>query len=444
MIFISLIHVEIKRVIKSLIYILFLVIVILFSLVQYNDEYLDDLTAASSAKASNTFHPFILPNSSMTSFGTIQEEIPEQIMPSVISTLLYEYRNNEYTTYPYGVVKRLRLSDEQQVRIEDVINEVTGMDVNTLIAQYDSWRIDNSSLQPDGVTYVLHEDATYSDAIPILINYEEFLNLMNELNTMLGGMSSYNHASFSLLSQREMTQKEALAQYHETVEQDGVTGSYARLFCDYMAVLIGAFSAFIPVTIMSSDRKSNTAETIYMHQISSWKILYARFIACLFCILAPILVLSILYTIPLAIFASSFSITIDYLGFIKYVLAWLLPTTMIAVSIGMFCTVATDTPIGAGILFVWSIIELKSSSLSNKVGSYGLSLLIRHNMLGGRQYMVSGIGELWANRIAYAVLSFILLVACVFIYNMKRCGKYVTLSSRKHTDTDEVPDSITS
>lgn len=110
----------------------------------------------------------------------------------------------------------------------------------------------------------------------------------------------------------------------------------------------------------------------------------------------------------------------------------------------VICTVVTDTPIGIGIMFVWSIIELISSSQSNKVGSYGFSLLIRHNMLGGRQYMVASISELWANRIAYVTLSLILMVACVFIYNMKRSGKYVTRSYRKHIDVDEVPDSVTS
>ena len=42
--------------------------------------------------------------------------------------------------------------------------------------------------------------------------------------------------------------EEALKQFESAKNQDNVTGGYARLFCDYMGIVLALFSVFIQLS----------------------------------------------------------------------------------------------------------------------------------------------------------------------------------------------------
>lgn len=42
----------------------------------------------------------------------------------------------------------------------------------------------------------------------------------------------------------EMNYEEALKEYNQTINQDKVTGGFARLFCDYMGLALGLYPVF--------------------------------------------------------------------------------------------------------------------------------------------------------------------------------------------------------
>lgn len=61
-------------------------------------------------------------------FGSkISEEDPEAIMTGVTRTLLSEYEDNSYATYPLGYYKVITLSSSKQKQVLEILCEITGL-----------------------------------------------------------------------------------------------------------------------------------------------------------------------------------------------------------------------------------------------------------------------------------------------------------------------------
>ena len=61
-------------------------------------------------------------------FGSkISEEDPEAIMTGVTRTLLSEYEDNSYATYPLGYYKAITLSSSKQKQVLKILCEITGL-----------------------------------------------------------------------------------------------------------------------------------------------------------------------------------------------------------------------------------------------------------------------------------------------------------------------------
>ena len=67
------------------------------------------------------------PDPETGSYGTKSEENPEKIMCGGTDKLIIEYLNNSYATYPVSYYKEVILDEEEQEKILEIIQEITGL-----------------------------------------------------------------------------------------------------------------------------------------------------------------------------------------------------------------------------------------------------------------------------------------------------------------------------
>lgn len=219
----------------------------------------------------------------------------------------------------------------------------------------------------------------------------------------------------------EMSYEEAMNEYEKTIYDDKVSSAFARLFCDYMTRGLGLYPVFLVVIFWLKDRRNRMNELIDCKQVGTAKLITVRFLAMLVAVMIPIAVLSFESLIPLIEFSADTGIAIDVFAFLKYIVWWLLPTAMIVTSLGMFLTILTSTPIAILIQFAWWFIDTSMTALSGDTKIF--TLMIRHNLLRGSELIHQDFILICLNRGLLVILSLLLVVVSVAIYNKKRGGK---------------------
>ena len=371
-------------------------------------------------------NPLIKPRRDAESYGTKYAEIPEQIMPSVAASLLLNYANNNYMIYPFGFGREVAMNDSKQAEIAQIIIDITGTNagnfqelLNAVIAKR-SEHFENNNFYISG-------SIDFGDAVPIIVTYDEFKEKMNRLDKILGG--AYGETRFTFHSYVPKTYEDALAEYNNFMEYDGITGAFARLFCDYMGIIAALLSVFVPVAFLIRDRRAKANELIFSCDISSVKFILARYAALVFMMLIPFILLSMLPSAQLIHFAVKNNYPVDVFAFVKYITAWILPTLMTTTAVAFIITTITDTPLAIAVQFIWSFLNVAVGGFAAYASGtgdlihYGMNLLIRHNTLYNLQFYRDNITQLAINRIFYAVLSIALVMLTVFIYEQKRRGE---------------------
>ena len=125
-----------------------------------------------------------------------------------------------------------------------------------------------------GVMWVAKsEDNKYAHFVS-QVTYKHFKELMRKMEAIIGEKGSQYSPEMMLtyFGMSEMTYEEALEEYNQIINQDKVTGGFARLFCDYMGLALGLYPVFLVVIIWMKDRMSNATELIYSRKISSTKL----------------------------------------------------------------------------------------------------------------------------------------------------------------------------
>jgi hypothetical protein len=421
---------ECKTIAKSIIFLVFICAIVLFHVTQFGEVVERQIneyhTNEETWTGSLLRNPLVKPQEGAESYGYRYVEVPEQIMSSAVSSLLLDWRINQYTVYPFGFGRRVTLNDKKQAEIAQVIFDITGVDAAVLFDVVAEIRLEyiNNNRNP--------YDVDYSDIIPIIITYEEYKEKMKQVDRILGG--TYGEA-FTFRANVPLTYEEALAEYNAFINEDRITGAYARLFCDYMGIMAALLSIFVPVAFLMRDKRAKVNELIFSRNISSVKFILARYAALVFMMVIPFLILSLLPSISLIRFASANNLPVDIFAFAKYILAWIFPTLMMTTAVAFVITTITDTPVAIAVQFIWSFINLTVGGFAAYAGGtgnlihYGMNLMIRHNTVGNLQYYQDNIAQIAVNRIVYAVLSIILIALTIFIYEQKRRGEIDVRSS---------------
>ena len=353
------------------------------------------------------------PEKGLEDYGVKPSKDKNIIMSATLGMLAGEYAEGRYTTYPIGFVKSVTLGKEEEAKVGEILKEATGLDKEEIEEKIDEFYENSGGI----IT-----------SRPVLeplksLSYGRFEEIMQEVDDMLGGGSSYALDSLGNNGSEPKTYEDAVKEYEELVQKDGYTGGYARLFSDYMVIILGILPVFLAVTRELRDRRANMQELIYVRRSSSMTIIASRYLSMVVMILIPVFALSIQPLASCVTYAKTAGISVDYLAFAKYIAGWLLPTVMVVTALGMLLTELTDTALAVLVQGAWWFVSIFMGAKTMDGGRYGWNLIPRHNTILNYSGYQEGFSQLLTNRILYASLAVIAVSVTAWIYSQKRKGR---------------------
>ncbi|MDE5853571.1 MAG: ABC transporter permease [Ruminococcus sp.] len=402
---------ECRKVLFSLTFLIYIVAVIGFYYTQFSPD------TGKDKKLSP-------PIQGVEDYGTVIKETPEILMPAAAEGLVTEYLRGYYKAYPIGFYKEVKLSEKKSTQIAEIITEITGITKQELDS-FSDFDEDGITMIPDGnggYMPVVKEATLPEINIPDTMTYKHFRELMRKADKIIGGGSEYSD-NFILgnFSRVPKTYDDAMADYNYIIEKDKVTGAYARLFCDYIGIIVSILPVFVAASLINADRKSRMEQLIYSRKISSAKLVFTRFTALITMLFIPVIILA---------FIASFSIiklypeyNTDFFAILKMSVYWLLPNILFSTALGMLLTEIFSPLIAVfaqGVL--WFVSVMGNTGLTGNIRK--LMLVCRHNSLYGRDVFIENLGEFIFNRLFYTTIALVIIMMTSWIYSMKRKGNF--------------------
>ncbi len=376
------------------------------------------------------------PEPGMQNYGMKASSDPKLIMPEAADSLFREYSANEYTTYPHGFIKNVRLGQSDKEKMSGIIAQLS-IDTPSEAKESggippsdcDSVSIAGDHLQQnaDGSFQIMMPDDVAAPAgltgfvFNANITWERFYGLMQQADELLGGGSDYSETWIShRFGHIAVTYEEALADYKLAITSDRYSGAHARLFSDYAGIILALLPVFPAAFLCLKDRRS-IAPMLYTRRVSSSRLIISRYLALVTATMLPIFLMGAVLTI---IHGAEYGFSnIDLFAYVKYMLLWLLPTAMASTAIGFFFTTLTGTPIAVAVQLVWWFVDtMGGSSAYSFFGTRLLQLIPRHNALGETGAYLDYLPNLIQNRICIALIAIALVALTVAIFSMKRRG----------------------
>lgn len=353
------------------------------------------------------------PEKGLEDYGVKPSKDKNIIMSATLGMLAGEYAEGRYTTYPIGFVKSVTLGKEEEAKVGEILKEATGLDKEEIEEKIDEFYENSGGIITSRPVLEPLES----------LSYGRFEEIMQEVDDMLGGGSSYALDSLGDNGSEPKTYEDAVKEYEELVQKDGYTGGYARLFSDSMVIILGILPVFLAVTRELRDRRANMQELIYVRRSSSMTIIASRYLSMVVMILIPVFALSIQPLASCVTYAKTAGISVDYLAFAKYIAGWLLPTVMVVTALGMLLTELTDTALAVLVQGAWWFVSIFMGAKTMDGGRYGWNLIPRHNTILNYSGYQEGFSQLLTNRILYASLAVIAVSVTAWIYSQKRKGR---------------------
>ncbi|MDS1001941.1 ABC transporter permease [Clostridium sporogenes] len=384
---------ECKEMLKSITYYIFLACIIIFFVSQMAD-----------------FKGVAKPIQGQENYGFKYSGDESVIMQSTINKLASELSLNSFPTYPIMFYKEVKLKDEEMSKVYEILKDITGINKEQLIKE-----IENHNNTGDN---------RFVNSIKVKdnIKFQEFSEKMNKIDDILGGGSYYNSKKLYGNGEAKRTYEDALKDYESIINNDKVSRAYARLFSDYMGIVLAILPIFLAVTRVLKDKRAKAAQVIFSKKCSSTVIILSRYLAIISMIIFPLILISITPTLQSIYSADSNGITADYFAFIRVIFGWLMPSVLVTVSMGFFLTELTNGPVAILVQGIWWFVSISLGG-SNLVGNVGMNLIPRFNALGSYDIYNKIFNELVINRVLYSIVAIVLIVGTIFIYDTKRKGE---------------------
>lgn len=419
---------EIRRIVRDV----FFIIVLLLVIVQwYNNFYGITNNEIEGAKETNEQNTDIVEKRSVLKEPILdqsyqnQNELSERMMVGATQQLIKEYISNEYTTYPFGVYKKVSLDENAQMSILDIIMEITGLTSDQINNLPDSYfpLYNGIFVNLNGYTEEdINENTDKSEHFQAQVDFERFQVLMEKVCELVGDKSEYRPERIAINFGSGATSENEYAEYQNTVSKDKLTGGFARYFCDVLSTVIAILPAVCAAYLWMKDEKIGMKECLYSKKISSLNLVCSRTFAIILIFLLPIIIMSFESLIPLSAFGEEQNLNIDYFAYIKYIFWWLLPTILVSIMVGTFFTILTGTPIGIFIQLLWWFLPRGNQTIIGNTKFY--ELVIRHNSLQDYESYFNNITNININRIVIVLLSVLLMIVSVWILENKRTGRW--------------------
>ena len=361
---------ELKKVVCSVTFVLYLAVLILFYATQFSSD-ADSIVTEPVAGRDN--------------YGMTETDDPAVIISAAIEGLSREVELNSYVAYPVGFYKEVTLTDAKQAKMKDILAQ--------LKERYQKGEL----------------------------SYEAFLEYMRQADKLIGGGSYYSDRFLiSRFGTVSASYEDARREYEAFVSEDKITGAYARLFCDYLGIVLGIMPVFVAAALVERDRKAQMEQLVFSRKISSAALVVNRFLALIVSMAVPVLLLSIAATIQ--VFGIYEGMSLDPAAIISMAGIWLMPNILIASAVGMALTEIYSPLLAVFAQSVWWIFSISTGKLTGAIHKF--TLVLRHNNLLKRQIFVRQTGDFLFNRCFYIVAALILVAVTVWIYEKKRKGGF--------------------
>lgn len=361
---------ELKKVVCSVTFVLFLAVLLMFYATQF---------------ASDADNVLEKPVEGRDNYGMTQTTEPAIIIPAAIEGLSREVEFNSYVAYPVGIYKEVTLDNKKQNRMKEILA--------ALKEQYQKGAL----------------------------SYDAFLDYMKQADKLIGGGSYYSDRYLvSQFGTVPATYEDAKEEYEAFVVEDKITGAYARLFCDYLGIVLSIMPVFVAASLTERDRKAQMEQLIFSRKISSARLIVNRFLALIISMAVPVFLLSVLATIQIHGLYEGMSA--DPAAIIVMAAIWLMPNILMASAVGMALTEIYSPLLAVFAQSVWWIFSISTGKLTGAIHKF--TLVLRHNNLLKRQIFVRQTGDFLFNRCFYIVAALILVAVTVWIYEKKRKGGF--------------------
>lgn len=361
---------ELKKVICSVTFVLFLAILLSFYATQFSSE-------ADSV--------LVEPVEGRDNYGMTETDDPAVIIPAAIERLTQETETNSYVAYPVGFYKEVTLGDKKQKKMKEILA--------ALKEQYQKGEL----------------------------SYDMFLDYMEQADKLIGGGSHYSDRFLiSDFGYIPASYEDARREYEAFISDDRITGAYARLFCDYLGIVLGIMPVFVAASLTERDRKAQMEQLIYSRKVTSAGLVINRFLALIISMAVPVLLLSVMATIQIHGLYEGMST--DPVAIIVMAVIWLMPNILMATAVGMALTEAYSPLLAVFVQSIWWIFSISTGKLTGAIHKF--TFVLRHNNLMKRQAFVRQMDDFVFNRCFYVVAAVILLAVTVWIYEKKRKGGF--------------------
>lgn len=407
---------ECKKVICSLTFVLYVVVVVAMYASQFG----------SALK-----EPVERPQVGAEWYGTKEADVPEVVMPATVESLVEEYIKGSYDAYPVMFYKQVKLKEKETAGMAAIIEELTGL----TRAELDGFE----AYEMGGYRYTTDESGkqVVYYCPPVLpeyelseeVSYERFKELMKQADDLIGGGSKYKEETLlQYFGNVAMTYEDAVAEYEEVMQADNLPQAYLRLFSDYTGITLAVIPVFVCVALWQLDKRSRMEELVYSRKRSSLGVVLTRYTALVACMAVPVLLTMLHAVISIAGLYPEHSISFG--GAAGTALLWLLPNITAVTALGAFLTELVSPLLAIFVQGAWWFMALQSTDLVGGITRFGL--IIRHNSMGSIALFEAQYGNFLWNRCFYLVLSAALLLFTVLLYEWKRRGwRSVTLPELK-------------
>ena len=352
-------------------------------------------------------------------YGMVAKEVPEIMIPAAVESLVGEYLSGSFTAYPYGFIKYVKLTENKKMQLAAIISEVSGITMQELNS-FEGFEQGGYIMDENG-DFLYQEPVIPEINIPEDLTYAHFRELMKEADQIIGGGSRYSDdfivGNFSRVPQ---TYEDALAEYEQFVNEDKITGAYARLYCDYLGIDLAILPVFVAVALANLDKKSRMQQLAYGRKISSAKLIFTRFIALVAVMMIPVVLTAVIANNMVNRLYPDYAV--DRLAIYRTAALWLVPNIMAASAVGMLVTEFSSGLIAIFVQGAWWFASIFASTggLTGRIGRF--TLVMRHNSLMKCDIFYAQWDNIVFNRIFFTVISLIAIALTAFIYEQKRRG----------------------
>jgi len=361
---------QIKQHFKSITFIIFCIVVVVFFVTQFHGSDLD----------------LLKPPLEEDGYYGVTEVINElDEMTYGYEKMYFTLKDEEVASYPIGVYKGIKMSPDDLDYLQAFMVEMA----------------------PNGKIEGPND---------IGISYDRYKTFLLEFDERMGGHTVFGPEHYRVY--RDLTYDEALNEYN-TLTQGDYSNAFARLAADYLGITAALFIPFLSAFVLLKDKREHTEDLIFSSPISSMKYVVSRYISLLCSIMTVYLVIGLLETVLFAVLSNKYGFNFEYLAFIKHILIWIFPTIMMVVAIPMLISVVFSNAIIALVIqFIMSYGMLSNIPLEGDVAWW--HLFIRFNELGASDLFESIKIGLYTNRLLVVCLSLLLVSVTTFVWKTKR------------------------